>query len=441
MIRLLFKTIFGIIIIALAIYGGIYAYFQLKTIENIQNTDIFEAIPTNPEMILILHSPKRLIETWNTFEKFSDLLPEKESLSVVDAIGKAQVCSERCIDKEALMMSYYPEGTLLFLRMKRHDFEYMERKFFSANLSVFAPKEEIYRDARIFIRATCSEDFFCYTLYNNIFIGSFEKRLVHRAIDAFIDKNGLRADSLSTAPTMSLLEKLDKKTLAGLFINYQKRFPVFKTLIPDTLNYWIAGNVQIKNQALEISGFLPVNHLEATDLPDIDSTISLNFNPAIIPLSANYFFYTNDKTKSFSENINVFMRDTSIFDCLQNEIAYFKFAKNDSLQVNHEAVFFSSTCPDKFFKDKEYIVGFNENKHILFKNKEAQENYIKQIENKQNFEQNQTFQMLFRQYYDKDIREIIWTQQTNSSVPYNFLMLNSPNQTDKFYTLLIYQEP
>ena len=329
MIRQLFKTIFGIIIIALAIYGGIYAYFQLKTIENIQNTDIFEAIPVNPDMMLIIHSPKQLIETWNAFYRFSDLLPEKESLSVVDAIGKAQVCSEQCIDKETLIMSYYPEGTLLFLRMKRRDFDYMERKFFSANLSVFAPKEEIYKDTKIYIRATCSEDFFCYTLYNNIFIGSFEKRLVHRAIDAFTDKKSLRADSLSTAPSMSLLEKLDKNALAGLFVNYQNRFPVLRTLIPDTLNYWITGNIQLKNQALEISGFLPVNSLRTTDLADttvvsfnltddvstavVDTSAvlldSLEFNPALFLLrNAGY------RIKSYSEDFKAFVEDTLIFD-------------------------------------------------------------------------------------------------------------------------------
>jgi len=376
MIRLLFKTIFGIIIIALAIYGGIYAYFQLKTIENIQNTDILEVIPPNPEMMLVVHSPKQLIEIWSTYYQFSDLLPEKKTLPVVEAIGKAQVCSEQCIDKEALLMGYYPEGTLLFSRMKRRDFEYMERKFLSENLSGFTPKEEIYKDAKILIRATSNEDFFCYTLYNNIFLGSFEKRLIHKAIDAFIDKKNLRTDSLSTIPFASLLEKFDKNALAGLFVNYREKFPVFKILIPDTLNYWIAGNVEIKDEVLKISGFLPANHLEKFDSIDSDSSVvSLDFDPAIIPQNTNYFYYqANNKIKNYPEDVKSFVKDTLIFDCFQNKI----------------------------------------------------------------------FQTLFRQYYDKDVREISWTRQIFSSenkpIIYNFLMLNSPTPTDKFYTLLVYRE-
>lgn len=366
MVRLLFKAIFGIIVIALAIYGGICAYIQLRTIENIQNTDIFEAIPANPDMMLIVHSPKQLIEKWNILENFFDLLPEKESLSVIDAIGKAQVCNEQCIDKETLAMAYYPEGNLLFLRMKKHDFNYMEQTFLSENLSAFAPKEESYRDAKIYIKATCGEGFFCYTLYHHIFIGSFEKRLVHKAIDAFTDKKSINPDSLF----------FDKNAFAGLYLNYQRRFPVFKMLNPDTLNYHITGNVQLKDQVLEISGFLPVNSLDTVDLADVDSIVSLDFNPEMIPLN----------TDSFS-------------------------------------------------------LVLDEKGRILFNDEEALKKYTEQIDNQQSLEQDQAFQTLFRQYYDEDVREISWTQQQISSTPYNFLMLSSPNQTDKFYNLLIYREP
>jgi hypothetical protein len=183
MFKQILKFIFGIIVIALAIYGGVYAWFQLKAVENIHQTDVYEAVPANPDMMLIVHRPASLSEVWNVCSKFSNFLPEERSLTVVDAVGKSQLCGEQCIDKEPLIICYYPHGTLLLSRMKTRDFRYMERKFFKTNLSGFAPKRETYKDAVINIKATNDESFFCYTLYNNIFIGSFRKRLVHEAIE------------------------------------------------------------------------------------------------------------------------------------------------------------------------------------------------------------------------------------------------------------------
>ena len=258
MFKQILKFIFGIIVIALAIYGGIFAWFQIKAIEDIHQTDIYKAIPATPDMMLIVHKPAQLPEVWNVGSSFSNLLPEEKSLMVIDAIGKSQICSERCIDKEPLAICYYPEGTLLFSKMKRKDFDYMERKFFRANLSGFAPKKEMYKNAEIRIKATNGEDFFCYTLFHNIFIGSFKKGLVYKAIDAYIQQSGLRNDSTSEK-TMSAFDNFDQNTLAGLYLKDMHKSFIFKELASDTLNHWLTGDIRIKDQIIEISGFLPVN--------------------------------------------------------------------------------------------------------------------------------------------------------------------------------------
>ena len=265
MLKQILKSIFGIIVIALAIYGGIYALSQIKTIEDIRQTDIYKAVPACPDMMLIVHKPAQLPEVWNVGSKFSNLLPEEKSLVIVDAIGKSQICSERCIDKEPLAICYYPEGTLLFSRMKRKDFEYMERKFFRANLSGFAPKKEMYKDAEIRIKATNSEDFFCYTLFHNIFIGSFKKGLIYKAIDAYIQQSGLRNDS-AFEKTMTAFNNFDQNALAGLYLNDMCKSFIFSELESDTLNYWLTGDIRIKDQIIEISGFLPANQQDTSSV-------------------------------------------------------------------------------------------------------------------------------------------------------------------------------
>lgn len=254
---------------ALAIYGGIYAWIQLKADEDIQQTDIYEAIPTYPDMMLIVHKPALLPEVWNICGKFSNLLPEKKSLVIVDAIGKSQICSEHCMDKEPLIISYYPEGTLLFSRMKLKDFEYMEKKFFKVNLSGFMPKKEAYKDAEINIKATGDNaSFFCYTLYHNIFIGSFEKKLIYKAIDARIQQSGLRNDS-TFRETIEAFNRFDKNVLSGLYLYHPKKSFIFKKLTSDTSEHWLTGDIKFRDQVMEISGFFPANERDTLSVDSI----------------------------------------------------------------------------------------------------------------------------------------------------------------------------
>ena len=271
MLKQILKFISGIIVIALAIYGGIYAWFQIKAVEDIHQTDIYEAVPANPSMMLIVHKPELLPEVWNVCCKFSNFLPEEKSLTVVNAIAKSQICSEQCIDKEPLAISYYPEGTLLFSRMKLKDFEYLEKKFFKANLSGFAPKKEVYKEAEINIKATNDESFFCYTLYHNIFIGSFEKKLIYKAIDAYARQSCLKNDS-TFKETIVSFDKFDKNSLAGLYLNEPQKYLIFRELNSDTLNRWLTGDIKFKDQILEISGFVPANEQDTLSVDSISSS-------------------------------------------------------------------------------------------------------------------------------------------------------------------------
>lgn len=251
MFRIILKSTFGIIVIALAIYGGIYAWFEIKAMEDIHQTNIYEAIPADPGMMMVVHRPAQLAEVWNICNKFTHFLPEEKSPVIIDAIGKSQICSEQCIDKSPLAICYYPEGTLLFSKMKKKDFEYLEKKFFKNRLSGFAPKKEVYKDAEINIKATNNERFFSYALYHNIFIGSFEKRLVHQAIDTYIQQTGLMNDA-----------NFDKNALAGLRLNNPEKSLIFKELVSDTLNnHRLTGDIKIKDSSVEISGFFPVNEI------------------------------------------------------------------------------------------------------------------------------------------------------------------------------------
>ena len=444
MLRLLLKTIFGIIIIALAIYGGIYAWFQLKTAEDIHNTDIFEAIPANSNTILVVHNPKQLSEVWKVIDKFSALLPETKSLAVVDAIGKSQICSEQCIDKESLVISYYPEGALLFLRMKKTDFEYMEKKFFAPNLSGFAPKKEIYNETEIFIKATNDESFFCYTLYNNIFIGSFEKRLIYKAIDTYDNKTGLRNDSVLKKP-MTLFDKFDKNALAGLYIDSLKNSTVFNDLITDSLNNWLIGDIRIKDQTLEISGFLPASNITTNKSDTLH--IDMDFDTKMIPLSCSYFKYhlVERNTDNYTDKIKTLMKDSVLFGCVQNSIGFIKFAGNDSLQSDREIIAFKSSCVDKSRKENGHTIVPHEDYLIVSNDKESAEDYLMQLKDGCTFMKNQLFQTIFDQHYDKkDIHEITWMQKDFSQkdkIRYGFLMFISPNYPDKFYSLTIVQEP
>ena len=444
MLRLLLKTILGIIVIALAIYGGIYAWFQLKTAEDIHNTDVFEAVPANSSTILVVHNPKQLSEVWKVIDKFSALLPEEKSLTVVDAIGKSQICSEQCIDKESLIISYYPEGTLLLLRMKRNDFKYMERKFFTPNLSGFAPKKEIYNEAEIFIKATNDESFFCYTLYNNIFIGSFEKRLIYKAIDTYDNKNRLNNDSVLNKPITSF-DKFDKNALAGLYIDSLKNSVVFKDIITDSLNNWLTGDIKIKDQTLEISGFLPANDM-VSDKSDTLS-IDMNFDPEMIPLSSSFFRYYSLEAnpENYTDEIKSLMKDSALFDCVQNNIGFIKFTGNDSLQSDREIIAFKSSCVDKSIKENGYTIVPHNDYLIVSNDKESVDNYLTQLKDGHTFIKNQLFQTVFDLHYDKkDIYEITWMQKEFSQkdkIHYSFLMLTSPDYPDKFYSLTIAQEP
>ena len=357
MLRQILKFISGIIVIALAIYGGIYAWFQIKAVENIQQTDIYEAIPANPGMMLIVHKPALLPEVWNVCGKFSNFLPEEKSLTIVDAIGKSQICSEQCIDKEPLVVSYYPEGTLLLSRMKMKDFEYMERKFLKPNLSGFAPKKEMYKNAEINIRATNDESFFCYTLYYNIFIGSFEKKLVYKAIDAYILQSGLRRDS-TFKETIVAFDKFDKNTLAGLYLNDPKKSFIFRELISDTLNHWLTGDIKIKDQLIEISGFFPAGE---QDTPSVDSISS----PCIEDSTRYENYIIVFRNKESVEGYLTSVKEENTFE--QNPVFQAIFSEHYNNDV-HEIVwmrkeflsgkksvfydfllFVSSNYPDKFY--------------------------------------------------------------------------------------------
>jgi len=355
MLRQILKSIVGIIVIALAIYGGIYAWFQIKAVEDIRQTDIYEAIPTNPDMMLIVHRPALLPEVWNICNKFSNFLPEEKSLTIADAIGKSQICSEQCIDKP-LVICYYPEGTLLLSRMKTKDFKYMEKKFFKANLSGFAPKKEVYKDAEISIKATNNESFFCYTLYHNIFIGSFRKKLIYEAIDAYIQQSGLRNDS-TFKETMMEFDNFDKNALAGLYLSNPKKSFIFKELISDTLNHWLTGDIKIKDQIIEISGFLPANGQDTL-------SVALSFTHQIISQDTSYSKY------------------------------YFPENAVDSILSSG-------------------------------------------IKNSTGYEQNPVLQVILKEHYDNDVREIVWMRKEY----YDFLLFVSPNYTDKFYSLSIVREP
>ena len=428
MLRQILKTIFGIIVIALAIYGGIYAWFQIKTIENIRQTDIYEAIPANPNMILIVHKPALLPELWNVCNKFSNFLPEEKSLVVVDAIGKSQICSEQCIDKEPLAISYYPEGALLLSRMKLKDFEYMEKKFFKTNLSGFAPKKEMYKKAEISIKATTDESFFCYTLFHNIFIGSFEKKLIYKAIDAYIQQSGLRIDTTFNKEIVVAFDKFDKNTLAGLYLNNLKKSFIFKELTSDTLNHWLIGDIKIKDQTMEISGFLPANKQDTL-------FARLNFTPRMIPLNTSYFKYY------FPGNAV----DSILSPCIEKSTGFIQFTGNDSIHSNREALIFQSSCTEKSFEKNAYFISLHEDYIIASRTKESVEDYLTSIKEEKTFEHNPVFQAIFKKHYNNDVHKIVWMRKEfplkKKSAFYDFLLFVSPNHADKFYSLSIVREP
>ncbi len=426
MFKLILKTIFGIIIIALAIYGGVYAWFQIKAIEDIQNTDIYEAVPANPDMMLLVHKPMQLPEVWNICNKFSNFLPEEKSLVVVDAIGKSQICSEQCIDKEPLAISYYPEGTLLFLKMKRKDFEYMEKKFFKTNLSGFASKKEIYNNTEIYIKATNDESFFCYTLYHNIFIGSFEKRLIYKAIDTYNRQSGLKNDS-TFGKTLASFDKFDKNALAGLYLSNPNKSFAFKELFSGLLMNSLTGDIKIKDQIIEISGFLPVNKKDTI-------SATLDFNPRMIPQNTSYFKYC------FPENTV----DSILSPCIENSIGFVQFIASDTIQSKREVLIFPSSCMEKSYKKNGHAIGFFENYMIVSHDKESIEDYISQIKEEKTFEQNPAFQTIFNRHYGNDVHEIVWMRKNffpeKKPAYYDFLLFTSPNFTDKFYSLSIARE-
>ena len=414
-LRQLTETVLGIIVIALAIYGGIYAYFQLKTLENVSNTDIFEAIPGQPQTMLVVHNPKQLFEVWNTCNDYINLLPEEKSLTVVDIIGKVQMCSERCIDKEPLVISYYPEGTLLFMRMKQKDFKYMEKRFFTDHLSGFAAKKEIYKNAEISIKATNNEDFFCYTLYNNIFIGSHERKLIYKAIDSYDNKTGLH---------ISQFDKFDKNALAGLYINSLKNISFLNELTSDNLNCSFTGDIKVGEHVLNISGFLPDESVTETE--------SQIFDWGMIPANASCFKYSS--SKEVKEDYPECIKNLSI----QNDvIGVVDIPKNDSLTSFQHIFILKSSSTGEIAKANNCTIIPYENYLIICEDKNGAENYLNLLNEGQTLKQNPMYQAIFKQYHEDDALEIIWA----TFARYDFLISISSNHTDKFYSLSIIGKP
>ncbi len=412
----LFGVIFLFVIIGFTIYGSIHLYSRLKSDEKMKVADISGFLPTDFQYLLTIYNPKQIQTEYHNLEKISKLLPNPDILLVAEAIGKEQICSQQN-SKDGLIISFYPEGELLFSKMKKENFRLMEKNFFSENLSEFSAKKEIYKDVTIYIKVTQKEDFFCYAWCDFVFFGSFDKSLIYKAIDFYCNNK----KSTNKSELNSLF--LDKYAFAGLTINSSQ---IEKFDGRDFEKYKgenIGGNIRFKDGIMEFSGYITLENSKDTSDTNFEK---INFAPEMIPESVSFFRCSSLKKIVENHGDSFFSADSSMISIIK-EATYCKFTKNNSLLTTGNIIFFKSPyltsdyqqllLEKKLLKkmqtEQNFILSHN-NYFFIARDEISVKDYITQIESRQTFDNKKNAQPILQKFKSNDICNMFYIQKKSS---------------------------
>lgn len=408
-IKQIIKTGIISIFILVILTGGVYAFLKLKNAEKNYHSDLFSLIPTDSYAIFHVHNTEKCDDD---FPK--NFLPETNCFNILPSLGKIS-------GNQEIIISYHNAGELISAIVAGKSLEQWESAMVQSNFFSFIPKTEQYKKSTIKIWSTAENKFFCYTFYEGIFIGSYNQNLLCKAIDMFESTESLRNDrSFNTCIDMA-----GNRAIASMLVRSGNWFSF--DISKQQTQYWINGFLSQKYIPSDLYEILPV------------APSKNEFNPYMIPLQTSCVFHLNvENIRSYIQKISrdVLFPDSLLTNYLTGDIsiAYFSYKNKDSVQISDKVACLSLTDESTFFtnlKNEIYSrkggyltkVNSNESDHAIYQSsqdlqlskllgnlfkidnteflaiynqyllfaqsKESLDFYIKQIEDKNSFENNQ----------------------------------------------------
>lgn len=231
------KTGFLYLLAVLVLVAGIHAFFRLKSEKEAYETDPFTLIPGNVQGILYIPDSRFVLPANPIFKLFfSGYLQHSKITNLLPFFEKG------------ILLSLHPEEALIYIKPDSEEYLQTIDYIFRHAYSSFPPKKEKYKEIEIRIFSGKDNDFFCYAYHKGIFIGSYSKKLLEKALDMFDSRENLYSDPILSA----YITSIDPQATMNFFI--RKSQLKNTSLLP--IQEWFACDIEIKEGEWHLNGII-----------------------------------------------------------------------------------------------------------------------------------------------------------------------------------------
>jgi hypothetical protein len=269
-VKNLLKIIFISMLLGGIVLGGVYAFFKIKSDEEMYRADLFALVPADCDLLFYSRRPGELPDRLPVM-----LLPDKSCFLLAKSLYAASGSGVNIPGNSEILFSFKESDGLIFCRATPKDIRTWENERIERREFLFSPQKETRRNVSISVYLTAEDRFFCFTHYRGLFIGSFSKRMLYHALEMCDAQETLRDNgSFITAQRMS-----GEKAPASCF---------FKR------NNWFFFDISFSNGNYLCSGCLLPAYTSAGLYRSLNLPAARHeIDPEVLPETVSELIYTN----------------------------------------------------------------------------------------------------------------------------------------------------
>lgn len=337
------KLTVAFVFILCCVVIGAFLYAQLNLKEKNHKADLFALVPTDAQAIVETSNINHLFQALEAapyqqayeqlhFSALFNFLNHKiEDLAEEKAHGLSVPMSNVLISFHAPSSS---KDQVLYGHLGNGDQNLMDNILKELNTTGHTPKEIKYRGEHITIYPLNNQEFLSCFFQDNCYAISYQKKLIESVIDAYVDKQSIRSDSLFS----QIFQKKKSENTTRL---YARTMPIAE---------WTQYDFQLQSDAIYLTGTCYQNEGKGNDrFPQISHIQPTLLSADHLPAKTYIFFQLGMKdvhnivsTLAYNDSVvrKEFYNDAPcdkefyqfLEDYAQNEIDIVEFLGNDSTE-------------------------------------------------------------------------------------------------------------